>query len=103
MDPGEAAVIHLALDLRPAAVAIDEWKGRRAALVDEDAPVCDLHFVGDVPRGLRACAQAGADAADALEERVGPLFHALCVQQAMHRALLLRAHLLTEGAVAPGL
>jgi uncharacterized protein len=32
LDAGEAAVIQLALELRPVAVAIDEWKGRRAAL-----------------------------------------------------------------------
>lgn len=32
LDPGESAVILLGLELRAAAVAIDEWKGRRAAL-----------------------------------------------------------------------
>ncbi len=32
LDAGEAAVIHLALELRVPTVAIDEWKGRRAAL-----------------------------------------------------------------------
>jgi predicted nucleic acid-binding protein len=32
LDVGEAAVIHLALELQVPEVAIDEWKGRRAAL-----------------------------------------------------------------------
>jgi predicted nucleic acid-binding protein len=32
LDLGEAAVIHLALDLGVRIVAIDEWKGRRGAL-----------------------------------------------------------------------
>lgn len=32
LDAGEAEVIHLALELRVPTVAIDEWKGRRAAL-----------------------------------------------------------------------
>lgn len=32
LDRGESAVIQLALELRAAAVAIDEWKGRRVAL-----------------------------------------------------------------------
>lgn len=31
LDPGEAAVIHLALQLGGARVCIDDWKGRRAA------------------------------------------------------------------------
>jgi hypothetical protein len=32
LDPGEAAVIQLALEQKIPVVAIDEWKGRRAAL-----------------------------------------------------------------------
>jgi predicted nucleic acid-binding protein len=63
LDSGEAAVIHLALELRPAAVAIDESKGRRAALA------VGLRVTGSLGLVAKACQRGVVPAVRPLIER----------------------------------
>ncbi|MEW6752595.1 MAG: DUF3368 domain-containing protein [Candidatus Latescibacterota bacterium] len=80
LDPDEAAAIHLGLDLQPTAVAIDEWKGRRAALA------VGLRVTGSLGLVAKARQQGLVPAVRPLVERAaaaGIRYHAEVVRRVL--------------------